>query len=245
MIEIKNRFHTQRLMAESLDKTDWRRAVYYANFRGDATKIPFYYHVIKGESAETDLTLPLEEIFSNMKSNTRNEIKRAQKEGCTFSATSDYSDFIPFYNSFCKSKGLVDRVDSERLSKYNGDNELLITKVTCNEKVLAMHANIINKNQGLSFLLFSCSQRLDSDVDKRLIGWANRFLHYKDLEYLKNIGIKKYDWSGVCTDPNDERFSISQFKLSFGGRYTTSLVLETPLFRFLLLFRSIIDKVRG
>ena len=236
MIEIKNRFHTQRLFADKLPLSDLWKAVYYAGYRGDRSSIPFYYKIINGETAITDLRQTPEELLSRMKSNTRNEIRRAEREGIEFSKNVSYEEFVPLYNEFSLLKGLNDKCSIERLAKYN---KTIITKASYNGQTLAMHANVINKESKFAFLLFSCSPRLDDSVDKKMIGWGNRFLHFKELEYFKLEGIETYDWSGVCTDENDERYSISSFKLSFGGEVRESLVIESPLYVFLSFLRDL------
>lgn len=230
MIEIVNKFHTQRIFATKLEISDLWKAVYYAGYRGDVNRIPFYYSIIHGHSAVSDLNMDMDDILGSMKSNTRNEIRRAEKEGVEFEANVPYEQFVPYYNSFAESKGLDDRVNIERLSKYD---KTIITKATHEGITLAMHATVVNIESGIAFLLFSCSPRLDAGVDKKMIGWGNRYLHYKDFEYLKSEGIKTYDWSGICIDPQDSRYSIGQFKLSFGGTLVDSYVLKTPIYAFL------------
>lgn len=238
MIEIKKTLFTHRLFADRLSWSDlfWPRC--YFGYRGDSEKIPFYYHVTKGQTAVTDLTLTLDELLALMKSNTRNEIRRAIKEGCTFEAGHDYEAFIPYYNAFCESKGLGDRVYMDRLTRYKGDNELLITKALHEGTVLAMHATVVNRKHKLAYLILSCSQRLGAGADAKLIGWGNRYLHYKDFEKLKELGIEEYDWSGICTDPHDERYSIGQFKLSFGGKRIPSNTVASPLYVLLAYLRG-------
>lgn len=246
MIEIKSKTHVVRLFAEKLTPIrDLFTPVYYANYKGDKSKISFFYTVGIGDSAVSDLKLSMDELFSLMKSNTRNEIKRAIKEGISFEYGDDYDSFVPFYNSFCESKRLHDRTDLTRLQKYNaGDNRVVITKALYGGQVLTMHATVMNKIEKMAFLLFSCSQRLDKDVDKKMIGWGNRYLHYKDFEYLKNEGIELYEWSGIVTDPNDERYSIAQFKLSFGGKPTKTVVIRSPLFMLLSNIRPLVERFR-
>lgn len=241
MIEIVNKFHIQRLFATSLQTSDLWRAVFYAGYMGDIKKVPFYYKVEHGHSAISDLSVSLEDILGSMKSNTRNEIRRAEREGIAFEANVPYEEFVPFYNAFAESKGLEDRVNLQRLTKYD---KTIITKASHDGITLAMHATVVNVEQKLAFLLFSCSPRLDAEVDKKMIGWANRFLHYKDFEYFKSLGIEAYEWSGVCTDPEDARYSIGQFKLSFGGELTDSYVLRTPIYRLMEFVRGVLYKIR-
>ena len=244
MIKIEKSLYTHIMFANKLSVKDLFRAVCYFNFRGDCDNIPAYYHVIKGMTAISDLKLSMDELMGLMKSNTRNEIKRAVKEGCTFEAGHDFESFVPYYNAFCESKGLDDRVYMDRLTRYRGDNQLWITKALHEDKVLTMHATVVNQKEKVAYLILSCSQRLDSGVDRKLIGWGNRFLHYKDFEFLKELGIEEYDWSGICVDPLDERYSIGQFKLSFGGRLAPGYVISSPLYQLLTKFRNMVIKFR-
>lgn len=241
MIEVKSRTHTIRLFADGIRRSDLFKLVLYCGYRGDPKRIPFYYTRHKGESCSTDLTLPMDEILALMKSNTRNEIRRAEREGCEFALVNSFAEFVPYYNGFCKDKGLNDYTSEARMGKYE---KVLMTKVVHSGEVLAMHANILDEKSKTALLLYSCSRRLSENVDRKLIGWGNRYLHFKDLEYLKSAGYERYDWSGVCTDPNDPRFSIGQFKLSFGGVLIDSWTVKSPLYAKMEIVRNWLGRIR-
>lgn len=241
MIETRSITHIVRLFARELKWTDFFAPVMYCSYQGDKAAIPFFYSIDKSCSCCTDLTLPMDEILKTMKSNTRNEIRRAEKEGCEFAIDSDTSEFVTFYNAFCDSKGFPDYVSNARLSKFKN---LLITRITRDDELLAMHATLLDSLGKIALLILSGSQRLDRGVDKKLIGWGNRYLHYKELEWLKSQGYETYDWSGVCLDENDPRYSIGQFKLSFGGKIVDSWTLKSPLYRLFEKAKNIIALVR-
>ena len=236
MIEVKSKFHVVRYLAKKLSWTDFFRVIRYDGYRGDIAKVPLCYRKKLGHSCCMDISVPLEVVLSAMKSNTRNEIRRAERVGCIAEKVMRLEDFIPFYNAFAEGKGLDDRVSMQRLEKYNN---LLITKAVKAGKILAMHANVIG-DDGDAMLLFSCSKRLDKGEDGKLIGWANRFLHFKDIEMLRQAGVKYYDWCGVCIDKNDSRYSIGQFKLSLGGVLIESWCIKSPLYAILELVRDTI-----
>lgn len=240
MIEIKNKLFTQRLYSDTLEGSDFFKAVFYGSYSGDESKIPFYYIKRKGTTAIQDLSPDLETILAKMKSNTRNEVRRAIKENCTFSYNRDYAAFVEFYNLFADDKKLP-RIVENQVKKY-GDT--VITVASHDNIPIAMHATVVSKENNIAFLLFSCSPRLEAGVDPKLIGWANRFLHYKDFEYIKELGITRYDWCGVVTDPEKkETFSIGRFKLSFGGELCDVLDLKTPLFAVMTFVREIRNKI--
>ena len=241
MLEVKSRLFRNRYFATKLPWYDIFRAIHYFNYLGNGKNIPWYYFKKVGVSCVSDLTLGIDKLMAAMKSNTRNEIRRAIKEGCEFYIDDDIDAFVPYYNDFCRSKGLNDYTSKARILKYK---DILSTRVEHNGVILARHINILDKVGKNAFLMFSCSPRLDDNADRRMIGWANKFLHYKDLEWLANAGFEKYDWSGICLDENDERYSIGQFKLSFGGEVTRPLMLRTPLYWLFERFRGIAMYVR-
>ncbi len=237
MLEVQSRFFRNIYFAEKLPWFDFFRAVHYFNYLGDRENIPWFYIKKIGVSCVSDLSLGIDKIMASMKSNTRNEIRRAIKEKCEFHVDDGIDDFVPYYNDFCRSKGLNDYTSKARIRKFNN---ILSTHVEYNGVVLARHINILDYSGKNAFLMFSCSQRLDENADRRMIGWANKFLHYKDLEWLVNSGFEKYDWSGICLNQNDERYSIGQFKLSFGGEVSRPLMLRTPLYCVLEMFRGMV-----
>lgn len=230
MIEVINKIYIQRFFASKLPISDLFKAVTYTQYEGK-NKVPWYYKQVKGETCTLDLTKPLTEILAGMKSNTRNEIKRAIKEGIDFETNYCYETFVPFYNNFCESKNLENKIEVNTLTKYD---KTIITVAKYDNIVLAMHAIVINEKDKEAMLLYSCSQRLNDNISKKMIGWGNRFLHYKEFELFKELGIKRYEWNGICTNPNNsDIYNISLFKLAFGGEAKPSLGLRTPLFMLL------------
>lgn len=242
MVEISKTFYSIRVYYDKLRFSDLFKAIYFENYLGKG-KIPFYYKRFNGHTIMLDLTQTEDEIMSGMKSNTRNEVRRAEREGCTFSYNQDYEAFIPFYNDFSYSKGLNDYMHLDRLKKYKNT---LITKVSHNGKVLAMHATAFDEDLHYAYLLYSCSPRLDESIDKKMVGWANRYLHYMDFKLFKSMGYIKYDWSGVCMDESKpDRYRIGQFKASFGGEPVETITLMTPLFVLMNTFKSLAYNIIG
>lgn len=162
-----------------------------------------------------DITKNPEEILQGCKSNTRNEIRRAEREGVSFGYIDSLQEFVDYYNAFAVEKNLP-MITRNNVEKYGGN--MIITKCMFEGKILSMHASLIDKETGRSSLLYSASIRLAEGVDRKLIGMANRYLHYQDFLAFKERGCVSYDFSGVCNDPNQpEKYNIGLFKKSFGG----------------------------
>lgn len=242
MIEVRNKLYIQRFFAESLSSGDLFKAVNYTQYKGDPV-FPFWYKVIPSHTAHIDLRQDISTIFSNIKTGVRNEIRRAEKEGCYIDYNKDYESFVTMYNSFCEDKGIMDlKTNVHTLRKYD---YILITTVKQCETLLCSHATLIDEKSKIAMLMYSCSPRFRDNVNRNLIGWGNRYLHYKEFELFKNMGLDTYEWNGVNINPNSlEKFSIGKFKLGFGGIEEDTFMLQTPLFVFMKKIQTIINFIR-
>lgn len=234
MIELKrNRWYKLVINANSVSIKDRLLLTQFNFYRG---KKPFGMKSNIGHTIIIDLLQSEDQILKGCKSNTRNEIRRAIREGFFFEEINDYQEFIDFYNTFAQEKG-IDIISLEQLNQYGDD--IVLYKSGRNGVTMTMHASAIDRKEGIAILLYSASLRLIDGIDKKDIGFSNRFLHFKEFIKFKELGLKLYDFNGVCIDPEDkERYSISQFKAGFGGQQCEVLWL----FSFPFLFASFIKK---
>jgi len=72
-------------------------------------------------------------------------------------------------------------------------DKLVITCATVDEKMLAAHAYLCDREAGTVRLLLSSNIRLTERIDANFIGRANKFLHFKDMIHFKENGI----WSMI------------------------------------------------
>lgn len=238
MIEVKNRYYIQRFFADNLSASDFFKAVHYTSYRGDMSKIPFWYQKDYGHTGHQSLLMDNDAILNMFKSNTRNEVRRAIKEGCQFNKDVEYNSFVDYYNRFANEKGLP-LLDVATLRKYN---RIVLTESNIildgHKHVLAMHATLLSAEDKSATLMYSCSPRLEDGVDRKLIGWGNRYLHYMDFILFRNMGAERYEWNGINMNPETpERYSIGKFKLGFGVEPEESLSLRTPLFTIMRFIR--------
>jgi len=171
-----------------------------------------------------DLNMQMETVFSNFKSKTRNEIRRASNEHIKFSIEKNKKDFISFYNEFAIKKG-------QGLLSYDSFMQLknvVITKATIENKPFVMHAYLIYPEGAKARLINSASKRFEVNANKALIGWANRFLHYQDMIFFKEQHITAYDLGGTAhhTRKKDQH-RIEAFKSEFGGETVVEYFYES------------------
>ena len=189
-------------------------------YEGLERKVSFLgYYNVKRKTLYTNIYESEGDILKKFKSNVRNEISRAEKEGCLVTFNVEKKMFLSLYNEFAKLR----KIQTITIDDYDsfGDN-LVLTAAYYNNEYLAYHAYIVDRDDFKVILLHSGTSRLEdlsvSSISKAMIGRANRFLHFKDMIYFKSQGFLFYDWGGVVLDHNDSEFKgIDDFKLSFGG----------------------------
>ncbi|MCX6924418.1 MAG: peptidoglycan bridge formation glycyltransferase FemA/FemB family protein [Verrucomicrobia bacterium] len=81
---------------------------------------------------------------------------------------------------------------------------------------LAAHT-ILRDHPGRARLLLSGGVDRSDERFRSAVGPANRLLHWHEMLYYKAEGFRFYDFGGCDPNPESSHYSITQFKLSFGG----------------------------
>ncbi len=185
--------------------------------------------IMKRQTLVTDLTADEEVLKSAFRKNTKYEIRRAVKEGCT----------AVFYDAdvLKKNDELIRKINREhaRLFRMKGarvKDEYPYMHAAASKNMLSASAAFFSDQAECVYhvyvtgnktarLLHSVSVYRDavSNDERSAIGRANRFLHFQDMMHFKEMGYAVYDWGGYSQE--EEFKSISDFKLSFGGREET------------------------
>lgn len=179
----------------------------------------------------------IDEIFKKFNKTTRNEINKTYTmSNINFKIPSnDYLNFYLLYQEFENNKKRLKFLPS--LSQIKDNSKLfcayyqntMISAILCFDDGKRLRANII------------CSKRLsdqNSEI-KKLSGYATRRLIYE----ICNYGIKNkylfFDLGGICTNENDIKYSITKFKLGFGGKIINTYnyyKIYNPFLKILALF---------
>ncbi len=180
------------------------------------------------QSLECNLLRSADEIISQMRKNTRYEIRRAinrdklQTTVITAPLKDDVAEYIAYYDKFADSKKMH-HINSKKIKALTEQSMYAITKCLDSEdNVLAEHAYYLDKKDKRIMLATSASlfRENENPEYRNLIGRANRMLHYKDLLAFKELGYEVYDYGGIG-DYNEELKAIAEFKLGFGGDVRT------------------------
>jgi hypothetical protein len=182
-----------------------------------------------------DLTQSETEIQNQFNKTTKYDMNRAGREKVQFRLGESIDSFISFYNEFAETKGL--QFITSNLYFQDREN-FKITMATLDGNTLVMHCYLTDVAIKRVRLLYSASHfRIMDNVDKSMVGRANKFLHYQDMLYFKDQGYAYYDLGGYGKDSiDDEILKINTFKDGFGG----SLVRQSNYIPYLyILFQKL------
>lgn len=208
--------------------------IWFSNENEEPTKKAdiYFYHgiekpvliknsiIITQNTAVTDISNNINEIYNNISKNYKYEIRRGKKEKLEvkFYRKIDQALLNRFeycYNQMFHTKGMKVKLNKALLKKYFDEGYAYMSIVYFENKEMAFHVYLIEN--GRSRFLYSCSECRNVDVDKNLIGRANKFLHMYDYYLLKNEGVTQYDWGGIMDFTNPS--GIDKLKLNLAGKY--------------------------
>ena len=152
----------------------------------------------------------------------RRFINRAKRENIKIKINQDYEKFIEVNSSFRKKKGLNPSEKIETMKRYG-----TLFSAEIDGEFLSGVFYLEDKNNIRGW--FGASKRFETDKEKqKLIGDANRLIHWEAIKYSKTKKIKQFDWGGYYTGKirDEQRERINNFKTSFGGKIITQYIYQ-------------------
>lgn len=192
------------------------------------------FHTIVVELSDSE-----DMLLGNCGKNTRYKINRARREGVCFALEKNLQNFATFFNTFAQQKSLTNLQEAQidALAPH-----LHVTKAQLDGEVLVMHSYLIDTITRRARLLHSAShfRQENETISRNLIGRANRFLHFEDILYFKNLGYKIYDFGGYAINTMQKELQqINKFKEGFGRTIIKeSHYLSAPLYCLRMLYKN-------
>jgi len=175
-------------------------------------------------SLDIDLTQGEDSIWKNLTSTTRNLVNRARKEGLFCERWDSPSpgliaEFLAFHREFSLERGMH-YAEPVWMYEYAAQGALALSRACSpDSKPQAWHSYY--KDERWVRLLHSVSLSSGDPEQRKVVGWANRLLHWADILDFRNQGIAYYDFGGWYAGSTDEKLlGINAFKEQFGGRKT-------------------------
>ena len=194
--------------------------VYWNVKKQDKASIPGIKDI--SHTIELDLTQDEETILANFSKQIRQQARIAETEGisCNFD-NAETDTFVEFFNEFAKKKN-TNLVSRRRMEEFG--NDIRLSFAFYNGELLAAHSYLTDKEAGIVRHHHAATRRLDDQIDRNLIGRANKYLTVKNIFYFKKQGYKTFDFGGYAKDTTDESLKgINAYKLLFGGQVVESV----------------------
>ncbi len=178
-----------------------------------------------------DLRPSRDEILRQFSGHTRTKIKHGAHDGMRFSSDIPEEELLKVCALFAEDNGLPE-LEKKVLDAYWSG--MKVTKLSRDNRTLVMHSFIIDESTGRACMLHDAAmfRRADDLSNRNTIGHANRYLHYLDMLYLKDLGVQWLDLGGYARDTTDEHLQrVNEFKDGFGGELVEmSNYVSLPLF---------------
>ncbi len=192
--------------------------VYWHVKKQDKSSIPAIKNI--SHTVELKLEQDTETITTSFSKQIRQQTRIAETEGINCTFNNDIETFVEFFNDFARKKN-TDLVSVRRMQEF-GDN-IQLSFALYNGEILAAHSYLTDKETGIVRHHHAATRRLDEQVDKNLIGRANKYLTVRNIFYFKEQGYKIFDFGGYAKDTTNESLKgINNYKLLFGGTVVES-----------------------
>ena len=181
----------------------------------------------------TDLSVPEDAITEKFGKDCRYKIRRAEtKDGLNMEFITEpegrLEEFRSFFDAFAKQKSYWP-CDQTWLRAARDAGQLVLTLASRNGEALVWHAYLVSGKSAWLQYTGSCFRDKDND-HRALIGRANRWLHWKEMQRFKEMGMERYDWGGLFEDESiPGNAGINRFKRDFGGREVRTYDCTAPV----------------
>ena len=188
----------------------------------------------------TDLTPSESEIFQNFPKDTRNQIRRCERDHLfELNTKTNLQAFMQLYQRFAQARGLamlkladIQSLDPQHYQIFSADYQ---------GTPFIAHFYLVSPATHTVSLLLSASSPVkytDNNL-KQAMAHANRCLHWQGIRHFKKQGFTHYDWGGYALNTTDPTLQgINRFKKTFNGNLTPLYNHYSPLY-------VLIDKIRS
>lgn len=177
------------------------------------------------ETLQIDLSKTEEILMAEMHKSTRRQVRKASGESFEHIIIEnpkhdELLKFQTFYNEFAKNKKTCKctAYHMQTMMLLSEKKALMLTYIKDKEdEIYCYRIYITNGNVAMNLYSASHFRMVESPEQRRLLGYANRYLIWQSILWAKEKGHRIYDMGGLTTDEN-----IRRFKFGFGGEVVTA-----------------------
>lgn len=157
-----------------------------------------------------NLDKDLDTLFGALNSGFRNEVRRAEKEGIAVSScmpVGAIDRIYPLYRQFCNDKHIA-ALARQLLEHYERAGHLFLSEASIGGAPVQAHLYFA----GAAEAILLASFQIPSNAPRKLVGWANRALHWADIKTFKERGVLRYNLGGMGNPVTEQTLPIVAFK---------------------------------
>ncbi len=164
-----------------------------------------------------DLTIDSEIQFNSFSRDTKSQIRRAEKLDVLYKVNDvSIDEFIELYNDLANIKK-IPLMTKERIVKYNLEDLTFFSAHMDNELII-VHVYIHGDKICRPLYSSSIIHKIDDPMKRKNIGFINKLMHWKEMEYFKEHRYEIYDFGGYGNDKENKALAgVDRFKKSFNG----------------------------
>ena len=181
-----------------------------------------------------DLQRPETELWQQIHPRYRSYINQTRRMGCRVLVNEKIESALELINGFMRRRGFRRPLSQAEWRRTLAHCDVFLIKrgdVTQAARVVLVHDPLRAR-----YLFGATADRSDPEY-RRFVGPLNRYLFWHEFMHYKARGLRWYDLGGLVLDPMSPLYSISRFKMAFGGTVVTEHTLRlagNPLARSFL-----------
>jgi hypothetical protein len=198
-----------------------------------------------------DLKKTEQELLQAMRKSTRSLIGRGQRLDPSISVNADTDEALELINGFIRQRKFRRPIARQEWSSYLPHCDVF--QIAHGGEVMAVDVVLKDFPRRARAVFGATADREGAPPSTRaVIGALNRRLVWHQIQHYKALSFEQYDLGGVTLESNSAVWSISDYKLSFGGEAINELVVHATadsrlrtLFKVLAAARDCRSQLRG
>lgn len=169
---------------------------------------------LKEQTTVIDLQQDENQLFPAIHTTFRYHIRKAESLNLRFivlihPSVEDCNAIMNSFKEFAKNKK-IEPMNKRRILALQQTNNIIITKIKYEDLDIVTHVYLFDMQHIMLMHTFHDGNFTNAQIR----GYANKYLHWKDILLSKEMNFKIYDFGGINRETVP---GISRFKLSYGG----------------------------
>jgi len=171
-----------------------------------------------------DITRPEPELWSRLdQKSCRTEINHAKRLGCEVSVNEHASEARRLISDFIADRGFRAPLTDEEWQRHLTNSDVFV--LWHGGVAVGTHVVRVDGDRRARVMV-GATVRRGGEYSGSKIGAFNRYLLWLEANHYRRAGVRWFDLGGITLDQSSPMYSITRFKLSFGGEVVEEHILR-------------------